>query len=454
MKKKLTYIITYILTTIFLFQSIVFAMPVWPSDVGISSDAGIVMDSNSKAVIWGQNIHKRRYPASITKILTALIVIENCNLDDTLTFSKDAIYNVEAGSSSAGYDVGDTVTVRDALYALLLKSANEVANALAEHCAGSVEEFVKLMNEKAKELSCKDTHFSNPSGLNDENHYTSAYDYALIASEAFKNETLVSIASTQYYKLPVSKRNPEGLTVYVHHAMLRKNDANTKYYQYATCGKTGYTSLAGNTLVTSAKKDGMEIVSVILGSNHTHYTDTTNLMNFAFDNFKTIAIEENKDDYASLLNDLSLVTDTSIKDSIVKIDKLPYVTLPKDADIKDLKPVVNYELNSNVAKDVFATLDYKYEDRVVGKTYLFKEPLNELKIKENTNAQKFIKGLDDKIELGKVDFTLVFLIVGIIAFIILISMIRISLKRSRSRKIKTKNKYISSYKREKHFWEK
>ena len=118
-----------------------FAAPAWPQDVLIEAEGGILVDASSGCVLYGKNIHERYYPASITKILTALIVIERCNLDDTITFSYDAVHNVENGSTSAGYGVGDRITVREALYALLLRSANEVANALAEHCAGSREAF-------------------------------------------------------------------------------------------------------------------------------------------------------------------------------------------------------------------------------------------------------------------------------------------------------------------------
>ena len=128
------------------------AAPDWPSNVSVEAEGAILMDARSGAVLYGKNLHAVYYPASITKILTALIVIEHCNLDDVVTFSPDAIYSVEQGSSSAGMDVGDKMTVRDCLYAMLLKSANEVANALAEHTAGSIKNFAGLMNAKAMEL--------------------------------------------------------------------------------------------------------------------------------------------------------------------------------------------------------------------------------------------------------------------------------------------------------------
>ena len=230
-----------------------YASQEWPSDVSIEADAGIVMDADSGTVLYGKNIHDTYSPASITKVLTSIIVLENCDLDEMVTFSKNAVYNVEADSSSAGYDTGDQATVRDCLYALLLKSANEAANALAEHVAGTTEAFAEMMNEKAKELGCVDSHFANPSGLNDENHYVSAYDMALITRYAFENEIFEEIISTTYYELPPNARNPEGLGVSPGNKLIKKNFP--EYRPDVIGGKTGYTSIALNTLVTGARQD-------------------------------------------------------------------------------------------------------------------------------------------------------------------------------------------------------
>lgn len=156
----------------------------WPSGPSVQAQGAILMDADTGTVLWGQNIHNQYFPASITKVMTALIVIETCSLDETVTFSHNAVFNVESGSSNAGINEGDKLSVRDCLYALLLKSANESANALAEHVAGSTEAFADMMNVRAKELGCTNTHFANPSGLNNPEHYTSPYDMALIARAA------------------------------------------------------------------------------------------------------------------------------------------------------------------------------------------------------------------------------------------------------------------------------
>ena len=164
------------------------ARPDWPSDMGIMAEGGIVMDFNSGAVIFGQNIHQASQPASITKLLTALVVLENSSLDETVTFSYDAVNNVEAGSGNKlSLETGDQLSVEDCLYAMLLVSSNQAANALAEHVAGSRDGFVEMMNQKIEELGCGESRFANPSGLNDDNQYVSPYDIALIARAAFSN---------------------------------------------------------------------------------------------------------------------------------------------------------------------------------------------------------------------------------------------------------------------------
>lgn len=345
-----------------------FAAPDWPADVSVEAEGAILMDARSGAVIYGKNLHTNYYPASITKILTALIVIEHCNLDDVVTFSHDAVYNVEQGSSSAGMDVGDKMTVRDCLYAMLLKSANEVANALAEHTAGSIENFTVLMNAKAKELGCQESHFNNPSGLNDPQHYTSAYDMALIAQAAFQNETFVTIDSSLYYDLPPTRHNPDGFRVYPGHRMLKKN--TPQYYAGVIGGKTGYTSLAGNTLVTCAEKNGMKLITVVLNGHQTHYTDTKALLDFGFANFQSVNIAEADSTYSSVSNDMTIAGLPAADLSVLHMQKDCYVTLPKNADISDAQSSISYELPESAPQAAVARVSYQYNDRQIGASYL------------------------------------------------------------------------------------
>lgn len=326
------------------------------------------MDADTGAVLYGKNIHVGYFPASITKILTALIIIENCNMDDIVTFSHNAVYNVESGSSNAGIDEGDQLTVRDALYAMMLRSANEAANGLAEHCAGSIEAFSAMMNAKAASLGCTESHFNNPSGLNDPDHYTSAYDMALIAKAAFSNPAFVEIDSTLYYDLPVTKKNPDGLRIYPGHRMLKKN--MSQYYPGIIGGKTGYTSLAGNTLVTCAERDGMKLVAVILNGHQTHYADTKALLDFGFQNFKSLKVSDYDRTYSSIENDMTIAGLPTTDLSILSIQKDRSITLPKAADFSDASSSISYELSATAPANAVACISYTYNDREIGSSYL------------------------------------------------------------------------------------
>ena len=349
-----------------------FAKPDWPSDTGIESEAGIVMDADSGAVLFGQNIHVQKAPASITKILTALVVIENSSLDDTVTFSHDAVYNVEDGSGNKNaIEEGDTLSVRDCLYLLLMRSSNQAANALAEHVGGSRDGFVKMMNEKTAELGCENSHFANPSGLNDDTQLTSVYDMALIASAAYKNDTLLTISKDKSYRLPATKNNPDGVTIQPEHKLLITTDTESpNYYPYAVAGKTGYTSIAGQTLVTYAIKDDRRQIAVTMKSTQaTHYQDTIALLDFGFLRFKNVNISENETAYTSGDQPVQ-IGDNSYQPSDLSMDTSAVITIPKDASFADAEKTVVTDLPEDAPLGAVALLSYKYNDRKIGQVYL------------------------------------------------------------------------------------
>ena len=349
-----------------------FAKPDWPSDTGIESEAGIVMDADSGAVLFGQNIHVQKAPASITKILTALVVIENSSLDDTVTFSHDAVYNVEDGSGNKNaIEEGDTLSVRDCLYLLLMRSSNQAANALAEHVGGSRDGFVKMMNEKTAELGCENSHFANPSGLNDDTQLTSVYDMALIASAAYKNDTLLTISKDKSYRLPATKNNPDGVTIQPEHKLLITTDTESpNYYPYAVAGKTGYTSIAGQTLVTYAIKDDRRQIAVTMKSTQaTHYQDTIALLDFGFLRFKNVNISENETAYTSGDQPVQ-IGDNSYQPSDLSMDTSAVITIPKDASFADAEKTVVTDLPEDAPQGAVALLSYKYNDRKIGQVYL------------------------------------------------------------------------------------
>ncbi len=245
----------------------------------IQAEGAVVIDGETGAVLYGKNEKNRFYPASTTKLMTALLTLEKTNLNDTVTFSKSATTNLESGASTLNLTEGDRLSVEQCLYGLLLKSANEIGNALAEHISGSVSGFADLMNQKAAALGCTGTHFANPHGLNNNNHYTTPYDMALIARAAFQNETLRKIDTTTSYQFPATKKS-ESRTITMGHKMMYPTDS--RYYEGIIGGKTGYTSLAGNTLVTGAERNGVRLIAVVMKSKSTHYADTKALLDYGF----------------------------------------------------------------------------------------------------------------------------------------------------------------------------
>lgn len=246
----------------------------------VQSQGAVLYDATNNQFLFEQNADTRYFPASITKLMTALLVLEHTNLNDTVTFSSAAVTNLESGAVTLSVKAGDKLSVQDCLYGLMLKSANEIANGLAEHVAGSVDNFAVMMNQKAASLGCTNTNFVNPNGLNNPNHVTTARDMALIAKAAFENPILSQIASTVTYDFPATASVPQVRKLTMGHKML--NPANAEYYQGAVGGKTGYTSLAGNTLVTGAERDGVRLIAVTLKGKSSHYSDTKALLDYGF----------------------------------------------------------------------------------------------------------------------------------------------------------------------------
>ncbi|MCI8836615.1 MAG: D-alanyl-D-alanine carboxypeptidase [Hungatella sp.] len=245
----------------------------------IQAEGAVVIDAASGSILYGKNEKTRFYPASTTKLMTAMLVLERADLGDVVTFSKTATTNLESGAVSLNVTEGDKLTVEQCMYGLLLKSANEVANGLAEHVSGSVSGFADLMNQRAAQLGCTGTHFVNPHGLNDSSHYTTPYDMALIGRAAFQNETLCRISTTTSYQFPAIKKE-KAKTISPGHKMMYP--ADSRYYQGIIGGKTGYTSLAGNTLVTGVERDGVRLIAVVMKSKSTHYGDTKALLDYGF----------------------------------------------------------------------------------------------------------------------------------------------------------------------------
>ncbi len=356
----------------------------WPSGIALSGgeESGIVMDVDSGTVLYSCRADVQHYPASITKVMTAMLAIENGNLDDTVTFTKEAVFGIELGSAHIARDVGEEMSLRECLYGTMLASANECAYAVAEHIGGGdYEKFINMMNEKAVELGCKNTHFCNSNGLFDENHYTTAYDMALIARAAYANETFAEICGTKKHTIPPTNIHDEPTDVHNNHAMLSNNKTSKYLYDYCVGGKTGYTTEANNTLVTYGKKDGKTLVCVILNAEQgCHYKDTTNLFDYCFEHFNTYAVnDEMARTRLSSIDGADAFEEGLDK---AKIQNNSYVTLPSDVGFSSAhQKVVPLD---NGGEGVIGELVFTYAERTVGKASIL---FNKAEIVQEENVE-------------------------------------------------------------------
>lgn len=361
--KKAACLILTIISAVCLGKVDVKAADYWPDAPETLSPGVILMEESTGTILYEKNMDEAHYPASITKIMTTLLALENGNLSDMVTFSDDAINNTEG--SGIARDYGEQMTLEQCLYGVMLESANECAYAVAEHVGGTVENFVDMMNAKAKELGCTNTHFANPHGLQDENHYTTAHDMALIAQAAYQNETFRIIIGTKMYTIPPTNKHAEETVLRNHHDMLcTYHNANRKYlYPYCVGGKTGYTATANSTLVTYAEKDGMTLICVVMDTQSPNqFIDTVNLFDYAFDNFQVLNVAENDTDYSA-----EATVDNGNLNNIapfVELDKDAVIVLPKTAEFSDTSSSVEYNDSDS---EIAGSITYTYAGRNVGK---------------------------------------------------------------------------------------
>lgn len=375
----------------------------WATGPQIYSEAGIVMDIDSGAILYAKNIDNPHYPASITKILTGLVALENNELTDIVTVTVEDYNFLERGDNHIGLKNGEEITMEDALHGTLLASGNEVAHALGSNTEGGYDNFIQLMNQKAKELGCTNSNFVNSHGLHDDNHYTSARDMALIGAAAFQNEDFRRIIGTKLYTIPVTNITNETRSFENHHKMLF--DWRSQYYEYCVGGKTGYTDDALNTLVTFATKDDVNLVAVVLrnhGSGNV-YVDTRAMLDYAFENFAKLAITAD------------MITDKNVK----AVENGAYVMLPVGITYEQLDYSV--EMPTEIG-DRTGTLTYTYEGQAVGKVVMTitEDSYNELhgieKVKEE-NAEKKEK------QAGSTIPFVIKIVIGVIAAVAIVYII-------------------------------
>lgn len=386
----------------------------WPEGPSVSAPSAIVIEVNSGAVLYEKNSDQVNYPASITKILTTLLALEYSDLDEVVTFSDDAIRYNQGDTSHIARDYGEKMTMKECLYAVMLESANECAYAVAEHVGeklgGNYQTFIDLMNERAKELGCTNTHFNNANGLPDENHWTSAHDMALISAEAYKNEDFRIIVGTRSYRIPPTNKHDEITPLNNHHAMISNYKTNAHLYKYSTGGKTGYTNAAGATLVSYAEKDGLTLVCVVMKTNTgVYYKDTRNLFEHCFQNFQKVSIGD-----SGQIEDGSSENSSSINgyESFVKLDENAQIVLPITADIEDVELSL---VDKDLPDGVMAQLNYTYGGHVAGCVDVV---LSGSKVEEN-----YFDGQEEPTDVKVIVVKPIYIVLGIGIFVALIILI-------------------------------
>ena len=338
----------------------------WPAGPQIGAQAAILMDANTGVILYSKNIHERLYPASTTKIMTALLAMENGSLDDMVEFSHEAVFSVPADGSNMGMDEGESITLEECLYGIMVASANEAANAAGEYVSGSIDDFVALMNKRAEEMGCTDTHFMNTNGLHDPEHYTSAYDLALISSYFFRNEMLCKVSNTDRHHFEPTPTQPDDFYKKNKHQLINGEIP----YDGILGGKTGYTDNSRQTLVTCAEQNGMRLVCVVLKEESPdQFTDTAELFDYGFQNFQVLNISENEKKYTIESTGFLQIGDDVFGSSkpILSIDTDSYVIIPNTVTFQDLDSEIDYSLSD---ENRVAGIEYSYHGMYVGNAYL------------------------------------------------------------------------------------
>ena len=354
---------------LFLFVFILLTTATYAADtstIDINVPSAILIERNTGKILYEKSADEIRYPASTTKIMTAILALENCELTDVATVSYDAIMTIPEGYTNANLQLGEELTIEQLLHLLLIPSASDAANTLAEHIAGSIASFATMMNTKAAELGCTNTHFMNPDGQHDENHYSTAYDLSLIANYAMNFEAFRNIVSKSSYILyPTNKYDEE--RYYSNTNLLLNKNYSKYYYEKAIGTKTGFTTPAGNCLVATAKDGDLELITVVLGAGQDdnglseRFLGTISLFDFGFDNY-TYRTIKNKNDIITEI-DIDNATKETRKLNLLASEEI-YSLIDKVESNASFEP--NISLNENIQApilqgDILGTATYQID---------------------------------------------------------------------------------------------
>lgn len=342
----------------------------------------ILAETNTGRILYERNSDQRIYPASLTKLMTAILVVENCELDEIVTVSENAVHSVPSGYVNANLQVGEEITVEDLLYAMLIPSANDAANALAEHVGGSIESFSAMMNTRAKELGCKGSNFTNPSGLHEEKHYTTTRDLFLISQKAIENRLIKKVIGTITYTLPsTNKYNKEARIFTTTNYMIRSS--MKKYYcDYCIGAKTGYTGEAKNCVVEFAEKDGIELTVIVMGEDAKvkgqKFLDAKEMFGYVFENYnnKQVATKNTKYETTKVSNGTKKTREIDImyKNNVnILIEKDSNTEIEISTEYTNLKAPIK-------KGDVVGKIKYKYDETIYETELIANSNVEESKI--------------------------------------------------------------------------
>jgi D-alanyl-D-alanine carboxypeptidase (penicillin-binding protein 5/6) len=421
--------------------------------LNIDARGAILIDANTGVTIYEKNSHEKLYPASITKIMTAYLACKYGKFDDTLTASHNAIYGIGQGSSIIGIKEGEQISFLDGLYGIMMESANEVCMMVAEHIDGTVEKFVERMNKQAQDWGCKDTHFNNPHGFHDVDHYTTPYDMSLIAFNAIKDENFSKIWGTVDHTIPANNKSPQR---FLHNKDKMLKPTSDYYYQYAIGGKTGFHDDAKNTLVTCAEKDGVKLISVVMKANgyNQAYTDSKTLLDYGFSVYK-----DNKVYTAGTYTDKIPVYQTYLSEDYnvgelnVTVAGDVSAKLPSFVSANDVKTkaVIDYGKDNNANKifapikegDKVGTMEFTYKDKTIATADITASNSVESKSDKQLAEMKLINNV--KSVLHTILNALIFIIPVVIIIIILL-VVRNNINKKKKKKRRKKSGKNSSSK--------
>ncbi len=411
-----------------------FCSSVFGSEVTVDAPSAVLIDARTGIVVYDKSMNQRCFPASVTKIMTALLLLEKSgeNLTDRISFSNKAVFSVPVGSSHIAMNEGDSITVKDALYGLMLPSANDVANGIAEYVSGDMNSFAKAMTERAKALGANNTNFTNAHGFHENNHYSTAYDMALIMKEAIKFPEFLQAISTTYYEIPPTEKQPMPRQFYNSNKMIFPN--SPFFNEYVVGGKTGFTNEAKHTLATYARKDGIDLIAVVMfDEKNAPYTDTTALLESGFKAFsqkdvldindisekrevfykideKNEKNKDEKDEEEILVGGITVIPQSNL--SILLPNNLTKANIEKKIVLPD-------KIYAPVEEEqVLGYVELSYKSSILSRINLV--ATEAVAAPTESELKSMLKGSEPKNSIGKVMLTIIYVLFGVLALCVLV----------------------------------